>query len=311
MANIKGIKGNPLGAIKHDLRERATYKNEDIDPERSGKNYLIESHGKDSGQVYSYYRSLVDGVYHREKSTITTFEVVATAPKDLPKEQEADFFKSTTEFLDDYFFQGDKKRVLLATTHYDEAGNHPHEHYIAVLPSIKNEKYVSVEDKMASGIEKIEKDLGICPTEEQKSLMMKTILTYEQNGDINEGIHSFADCLGLERDSARKAFLRCKRKDKQLFKERLMAKDEFITQEKMALFHSAYQKWIDTNGPKCSVYQGGRTISIAVEQLKEMTAVTGVKLEKGITPKELGELIKLRERTREMREWGREHEWER
>ena len=90
MANITGIHGDPIGAIKHNLRERATYKNEDIDPERSCNNYIIESHGKDSGQIYSYYRSLVDSAYHRWKSTITAFNIAITKP-DLPDDKSKDF----------------------------------------------------------------------------------------------------------------------------------------------------------------------------------------------------------------------------
>ena len=307
MANIKGIHGDPIGAIKHNLRERTTYRNEDIDPERSDQNYVLESHGKDSGQVYSYYRSLVDRVYHRWKSTITTFDTVVTKPDDLPDDKTKEFFQSATKFIKHYYYQGDSKQVLLAVVHVDEGVQggqigRVHEHIMGVLPQCENKNYISPRDKMAQGLQKIKSEFGIIPTEEQLRFMCNAISAYERDGDINQAIHDFADCLGLERDEARKALLRCKRTEKERYEKRLMAKDEFITREKLEDFHIEFQKWIDEHGPKCTVYQGGGTISIPVEKLKEMTRETGVTLDHGITPRELGEMIKLREHARKIAE---------
>ena len=299
MANVTGIHGDPIGAIKHNMRERVTYRNEDIDPERSYNNYIIKSHGKDSGQIYSYYRSLVDGAYHRWKGTITTFDIVVTKPDDLPDDKTEDFFSSTTEFLKQNLYHGDSSRVLIAVVHKDEGGQ-VHEHFMAVLPECKNEHYISVRDKMSQGLQKVKEEFGIHPTEEQLRLMCKTISDFERKGDINEAIHGFADCLGLDRDEARKVLFRCKRTEKERYEKRLMAKDEFITKQKLDDFHTEFQRWIDEHGPKCTVYQGGGTISIPVEKLKEMTRTTGARLDHGITPRELGEMIKLRERVREM-----------
>ena len=311
MAAIKGIHGDPIGAIKHDLRERLTYKNEDIDSERSYLNYRIESHckGRTSGEIYSHYLDLIDKVYHRGEGTICTAEVVCTAPGNLEKGREKEFFESTADFLREFLFNGGDDRELLAVVHLDESrtgAEGGHMHYVFALPEKRNSQYISEKDKFSQGINWLESETDFRITGEQKKQLEKTIIKYEHNHDINEAIHATADILSLERDEGRKVFLHLRRTDKECFEKRLMAKDEFLTRQIFKDLHPAYQKWMDEHGFNCTVYQGGGTISIPVEQLKKMTRETGEILDHGLTPKELGELLKMKKRENERDVWGRD-----
>lgn len=313
MAAINGIHGDPIGALKHDLRERLTYKNEDIDPGRSHLNYLIESHcnGRTSGESYSYYLNLTDGVYHRGKSTICTVEIVYPAPVDLAKGKERDFFKSSADFTRKFLFDGRSDRELLAVVHLDEAKNGAsggHMHYIFALPEVRNEQYISEKDKFLKGLKWVEEKTDLDMTDEQKAALARVVIKYDRDFDINEAIHDTADILSIGRDYARKVLLHIKRTNKESKEKRLMSKDEFLTRQVFRDFHPAYQKWMDEHGFDCTVYQGGGTINIPVEQLKEMTRETGATLDHGLTPKELGELLNMRNREvkRGSDVWGRE-----
>lgn len=313
MAAINGIHGDPIGALKHDLRERLTYKNEDIDPERSHLNYLIESHckGRTSGEIYSHYLNLIDGVYHRGEGTMCTAEIICTAPSGLEEEKAQEFFETSADFIRDFLFDGRSDRELLAVVHLDEAKNGAsggHMHYIFALPEIKNDQYISEKDKFVKGLEWIEEKTDLDITDEQKAALAKVVIRYDRDPDINEAIHDTADILSIGRDDGRKVFLHLRRTEKESCEKRLMAKDEFLTRKIFKKFHPAYQKWVDEHGFNCTVYQGGGTISIPVEQLKEMTRETGATLDHGLTPKELGELLKMRSREAERGRdvWGRE-----
>lgn len=318
MAAIKGIHGDPIGALKHDLRERLTYRNEDIDPEKSHLNYLLESHckGVTSGEIYSHYLNMTEGVYHRGEGTMCTAEIVVSAPDDLQEGRGKEFFESTADFLREFLFEGRADRELLAVVHLDEsktgaAGGHMH--YIFVLPEVKNDQYISEKNKFIKGLEWIDEKTDLDITDEQKAQLAKTVIRYDKDPDINEAIHETADILSIGRDDGRKVFLHLKRTDKESCENRLMAKDEFLTRQVFRDLHPAYQKWVDEHDFNCTVYQGGGTISIPVEQLKEMTRETGVTLDHGLTPKELGELLKMRNREEEHSRdvWGHDSKDER
>ena len=310
MASRAGIHGDPIGDIKHDLRERSTYRNEDIDLEKSGDNYILSdfSKGTTSGEVYSYYKELISKVYHRGKSTITTAEVVFTMPEDLTEGREEEFFQSSAKFATDYFFDGDTSRILLAVVHKDEGGAH-HMHFQFVFPEIENKSFITAKDKFVDRIDDVETDIGIELSDAQKAQLVRAIVGYERNSEINNAIHQVSDALTIDRDQARKVFLRLKRTEKEKYEKKLLSKDEYLTKEVFETFHSEYQKWIDEHGPQCTVYKGGGTISIPVAQLKQMTKETGATLDHGLTPKELGEMILLREKEHVRDSWSRGVTW--
>ena len=311
MANIASIHGDPIGALKHDLRERTTYKNEDIDPERSSENYIIQSHGKNSGEIYSYYHSLVDGVYHRGKGSVLNDEIIVTAPDGLSPEKRSDFFEGMTACLNDYLFNGDTSRVLLSVVHNDEAGA-PHMHYAFTHPEVKNEHYISAEEKFTSGIKYLKEELDISPTKEQTRLLAKYLNQYSRTRDENSAIHGIADSLTLSRDDARKVFLRIRRTERESMKTRLMSRDEFLTKKVYDNLHPTLQKYVDEHGPKCTVFNGGGKINLTVQQLKAYTARTGKTVSKEVlknltVDKVLDALEK--EHSRIIDAWGKENAW--
>lgn len=309
MASFESIHGDPIGVIKHDLRERNTFMNEDIDPARSSENYVLSSHGSDSRTCERYYKDITSNLYIRGGRTITTAECVVTAPTDLDFEQKRLFFESSTEFLTEHLFAGDNSRCILATVHCDEAGQQ-HLHYMFTFPDVENPKYVDFQKKFSSGICAAEERLGRTILSAEKGEIESALHRYEMRNDKHrekDAIHDISNILDIKRDEARWVFTRCRRLESEKYERRMMAKDEFLPKEFFDNFHPEFQKWIDAHGFNCTVYKGGSGINLTVDQLKEMTRDTGYRLV------EEKELTRLREKALEFdqkkskeeeRSWG-------
>ena len=323
MAALESIKGSPVAALMHNLRERETYQNPDIDQARTSLNYCLSpsSHGRTTKECMDYYDKIKQGVYHRGRGTITTAQWVVTAPKDLPIEKELEFFKLTYDFISHFHFDGDDSRCLLAQVHKDESEiGQSHMHYIFTLPEVENKKHITLEEKCLKGIKKAQEHFGEEYTKEQINDIYQAVQRYENSrlsGRERYAIHDIGDTLGIKRDDARWVFTKVRRLDSERFPKRLMAKDEFLTKEVFRRFHPEYQAWMDEHGFECSVYKGGTNINLTVDQLKEMTRETGYQLVQRGEMERLQEKVKVLEAQTQKwgverkASWGREEAWER
>lgn len=72
--------------------------------------------------------------------------------------------------------------------------------------------------------------------------------------------------------------------------------DELTKRTKLREFHPGLQAHLDSNGIQATVYSkkegDGKTIGLSVKQLKEITAKTGIKMDKSITVEQLADIIK-------------------
>lgn len=321
MASCTSIHGSPIGAFKHDLRERNVYRNEDIDTSKSSLNTALspEDHGRTARECMDYYDGLLKDVYHREGSTVNAAEWSIQAPADLAPERVEDFFKSTYDFLNLYHFGGDPTRCLLAIIHRDEIGQE-HLHYVFTFPEIENEKYVDIKDKFMDGARQVQDRFDIKFSKQQIQDCFSAIRRYEGRSDKTrerETIQEIGRILNLKRDDARWCFIKMRRLESERYEKKLMPKDAFLDRHFFEGFHPAYQKWLTDHGFDCTVYKGGGGINLTIEQLKEITRQTGVSLERGLSIDSISHLIndnsRLKERVTELeqqvphdRSWGRE-----
>lgn len=316
MASCATIHGSPIGAFKHDLRERDTYRNDDIDPSKSYMNYTLSDHGDTSRECMAYFNSLLEDVYHRGGSTAISAEWSSQLPDDLSPERAEAFFQTTYEFNNHILFDSDDSRCLLAEVHRDEIGA-DHMHYVFTFPEVENEKYVKFEDKFASGTKQVQERFDFDLSKEQLRSCYSAIQRYESRSDKareRETIQEIGRALGITRDDARWCFTKMRRLESERYETRLMSKDEFLTPEFFKSYHSEYQKWLKDHGFDCTVYRGGGGIKLTVEQLKEITKETGVTLDRGLSVEYITNLIKentqLKERVAEL-EQAHEHQLER
>lgn len=322
MASINGIRGNPISALRHNLRENKTYANKDINITKKSQNYTLSTHGNTSRECIQHYHQMIDHVYRRQGKTMTAAECVITAPLDLAPEQEKEFFEASYKFLNQILFDGKDERCILATVHKDEGGQ-PHLHYTFTFPEERNPSYITLEEKINSGIEQIEELFNITVSKEQRWQISDVIAVFENRTDEQretETIQSFREILNLERDDARKAFIRCRRTEKQKYPTRLMPKDSFLNKSFFDEFHQKFQTWINDNDLNCSVYKGGGGISLTVNDLKMITAETGQILVKKEDLQHLKEQVHAYQKEKSMTKdnfnwgtssWGKEKEWER
>ena len=302
MASCASIHGSPIGAFKHDLRERDVYKNEDIDKSKSHLNYTLSSHGKTSKDCKTYFDSLLDGVYHRGGTTVNSAEWSFQFPSDLSPERAEEFFQSTYDFCNHIHFDGDDRRCILAQVHRDEVGA-DHMHYVFTFPEVKNEKYVEFNDKFVSGVAKIHDHFDVELKDNQIHDCYSAIQSYESrsySAREKETIQEIGRVLDLKRDEARWCFTRMRRLDSERYATKLMSKDEFLTSDFFNSFHKEYQQWLTNHGFDCTVYRGGKGgIKLTVEQLKEITKETGITLDKGLSVEYVTDLIKENSRLQE------------
>lgn len=321
MAAYESISGSPKARLEHNLREKKNYLNEDINKEKTDQNYALTpaDHGKTATECMAYFRTIMNNIYHRSGSTITCAEWVCTAPTDLSKDQQKEFFESTYQFLNNVLFGGDDSKCILAQVHHDEAGL-PHMHYIFTFPTVDNSKYISLKNKFEKGLSEVEKAYSEEINEFQKQGLLDAVIAYERKNDEVKAIASVREILGLSRDDARWVFTRLRRLESEKYKEKMMSKDQFLGRRFFKEFHQNYQNWIDEHGPQCTVYRGGGGINLTVEQLKEITKMTGLKLDRGLTIKTLSAIINqnkeleakvknLEQRRETEREWGNNNDW--
>ena len=137
--------------MRHNTRENPRPpKNVDIDSDRSEYNYALHpaDRGSTARENKDYYNQRMQEVYHYNRADVkTACQWVITAPKDLPPEQEEDFFRETYAYLNSLYGE---ENVLQAVVHYDEGiknetgeiiAGQPHLHYMFV-PVIENKGYM-------------------------------------------------------------------------------------------------------------------------------------------------------------------------
>lgn len=132
-AQSTGVIVNQLRHIERTIKNPS---NEDIDFAESGKNYsLIPDRGISS---YSYYKKRKAELYCYNRADVKTMAGwIVTAPRDLPEEEQDNFFQKTYNFLCERY--GGEKNVVQAVVHKDESGQ-PHLHFcfIPVVPDKKH-----------------------------------------------------------------------------------------------------------------------------------------------------------------------------
>ena len=120
--------------LRHNTRNVAHSSNLDIDLERSHLNVsLLEPR---SISDYDYFLQRKSELYcYNRKDVKVAVGWVVTAPEDLQKDQEEQFFQATSAFLQDRY---GIDNTLQSIVHYDEGGR-PHLHFvfIPVAPDLK------------------------------------------------------------------------------------------------------------------------------------------------------------------------------
>ena len=128
--------GAVYNEIRHVERTIENSSNENIDPDLIGECYKLSPYRDMSD--YSYYRHLVDNSYLFNRSDVkTAFGIVSTAPQDLSKEREDDFFQATYDFIAERY--GEDK-IVSAAVHKDESNCRPHIHVI-ICPRVEDPKH--------------------------------------------------------------------------------------------------------------------------------------------------------------------------
>lgn len=132
--------------FKHSLRRHKTYRNKDIDLERSKENYIV---GPERNDPYTFYKERLSQVYcYNRKDVKTLCEWIVSLPKDTPLTEEHAFFTETYNYLTERFCNGNTNNVPLAIVHKDEkiVGGEPraHMHYF-FLPITEDKKHVQGE----------------------------------------------------------------------------------------------------------------------------------------------------------------------
>ena len=145
-----------LYKLKHVTRESGKpTSNIDIDPTLSGQNYSLAppDRGTTANENKRYYNQRMKEVYKYGRTDVNTaIQWVITAPKDLPAEQEKDFFIESYRYLNSLY---DEKNCIQCTVHVDEgvkdhSGNHVagahHMHY-TFIPVVQNKSYMKPNKK--------------------------------------------------------------------------------------------------------------------------------------------------------------------
>lgn len=140
-----------FGLLRHNNRETKNPSNIDIDSMRKKLNYSLAPPDRSNTLASKeYYDKRLSEVYrYRRDTLITCDEWIITAPQDLPKDQEAVFFKCCYEFLNHTY---DEKNCIHCTVHHDEGIKNdqgtilygrPHMHYmyIPIVPYTGTKAY--------------------------------------------------------------------------------------------------------------------------------------------------------------------------
>lgn len=150
MASIEKYTNNQvIYILRHNTREAPQPpSNIDIDKDRTPQNYVLSDNGKESADIIKYYKERKKELYiYGRKDVVTACQWVITAPKELSKEQERNFFKSCHNFLCDKY---GNRNCLLSVVHCDEGvknkdgeiiAGRSHLHFV-FMPVVKNKNFL-------------------------------------------------------------------------------------------------------------------------------------------------------------------------
>ena len=259
----------------HDYPEGYSPSNTDIDPERTHLNRALHPADRgldptDCSLSLKYYHERMKEVYKMDrKDTVCTAEWCVTAPPDLEPGKEMEFFESSYRFLNQMY--GGEKNCIQCICHFDEGvknaegvivAGRPHMHYtFIVTKEVDNTRLYN--EKFASLTEKFQRELEGPVTAKQKQ---QYELKYKDNPE------------GYRKEVLRnheKAVKRLQDSEKYKYPEKLDFQS--LNKEHLASFHPKFQRWINSNGPSCTVNSGvtggmNRTVS----ELKEETRIREV-----------------------------------
>lgn len=130
------------GALRHSMRENSNYKNRDIDLRRTKENYQV---GEYRERPFEHYKERLSEIYCYNRPDVKKLCCwTVTAPKDLPPEQEEQFFNAAYDFLTARFCSGNSDNVALAIVHKDEKRidgrprAHLHYYFLPIAPDHKH-----------------------------------------------------------------------------------------------------------------------------------------------------------------------------
>lgn len=128
MAHVTKFTG---GAIGHMLQHYDRTKEiENIDTERSHLNYNLAADDQPLPQLDFIHQRLSEVRVQNRKDINKLCDWVVTAPKDLPIEEQPEFFRETYDFLRDKY---GAKNVVSAYVHMDEVTPHIHFAFVPVV----------------------------------------------------------------------------------------------------------------------------------------------------------------------------------
>ena len=127
---MKHTKASCGHMFAHYDRREDNISNENLDRTRSHLNYNLATHQQmDQGEFVRQRCSEVHCQNRKDVNVMCSW--VITAPKDLPKEQERDFFKASYDFLEKKY---GKQNVISSYVHMDEVTPHMHFAFVPVVP---------------------------------------------------------------------------------------------------------------------------------------------------------------------------------
>lgn len=139
MAHIDKFKRGAVGhLLEHDSRGCDNISNESIDYERSHLNYNLAKH--DNPMQY-YHQRLNEIFVAKRKDLNTLASWCVTLPKDVPEEEEKEFFQKVYEFSAKRYGE---ENVVSAFVHKDEKTPHLHFKFIPVVADEKKEQGAKV-----------------------------------------------------------------------------------------------------------------------------------------------------------------------
>lgn len=117
--------------------EYVKFANQQIDPQRSHLNYNLAAH--QTMRQGDFIRKRCSEVKLQNRKDVNVMcSWVLTAPKDLPKTEQADFFKASYEFMANRY---GRENVISAYVHLDETSPHIHFAFIPVTADKKKGGY--------------------------------------------------------------------------------------------------------------------------------------------------------------------------
>lgn len=124
-----------INQLRHNERTTKNPSNADIDVTRTELNYMLSP---DRGMAsYDYFKLRKSELYCYNRSDVKVMAGwIVTAPKDLPANQHAIFFKESYNFMAERYRV---ENVISASVHNDESGMpHLHFYFIPAVPDLKH-----------------------------------------------------------------------------------------------------------------------------------------------------------------------------